>query len=132
MADVYCNRVILLYKPVLSTIRAVEVYYGTCIFDGVCISTPPSGAVFEARLRDNQEGAKYQTVRLRKALGEMLPQRRPFLAPILFQLLWRCTTMENRPRGCDTHIHMHRRMPYSLEEPRLPTMRKGAVDMTFH
>ena len=41
----------------------------------VCVTllhTP--GAVFHARLVDNQEGAKFQTIRRQKALGEMFPK----------------------------------------------------------
>ena len=40
--------------------------------------------LFQARLLDNQEGSKYRTTRLRKALGEMFPKP-VCLAPTLFQ-----------------------------------------------
>ena len=65
----------------------------------VYVSHPP-GAVFYARLLDNQEGANANTarhVRLRKAPGEM------FRAPCLFGTATipavEISTMEGRPRG---------------------------------
>ena len=57
--------------PGIAKLRAC----GTCsslstVHGGVLSHT--RGAIFQARLLDNQEGCQYRTMRLRKALGEML------------------------------------------------------------
>ena len=55
------------------------------------------GAVFQARLLDNQEGANTERRRLRQALGEIFPTL-TFLAPTLIQL-WRYRRHEKSDQG---------------------------------
>ena len=65
----------------------------TTVYDGVY--HPP----FQGRLLDNPRGCQrqYRTIRLRKALGEMVPTP-TFLEPPLFQLLWRHGSTGNRQK----------------------------------
>ena len=64
-----------------------------------CIVTPPWGA-FPISIARQLGGCQYRTVRLRNALGEMIPTP-TFLAPTLFQLLWRHRPWKIGPGGCD-------------------------------
>ena len=78
------------------------------------ITPAPPGAVFQARLLDNQEGANTERrLRLRKALGEMLPTP-TFLTTTLFQV-WRYRARKIGPGGCDPHRRIIRETPFRLE-----------------
>ena len=62
---------------------------------------PPPGAVVQARLLENQEGANTERYVFGKALGETFPAS-TFLAPTLFQP-WRHQPWKIGPGVCDLH-----------------------------
>ena len=72
------------------------------------ITPHTGGAVFRARLLDNQEGANTERYVLGKLSARWF-QTPTFLAPTLF-LLVEISTMENRPRGGGDNVIIHRRI----------------------
>ena len=69
-------------------------------------TSPPPGAVFQARFLDNPRGRQHLTKRLRKALSEMCPKPTFFWHRHLFQL-WRYRAWEISPRVCDIRRGIH-------------------------
>ena len=68
------------------------------------ITSHPPGALFQARLFDNPEGANTERcIRLRKALGQMFATPIFFLAPALFRVSRYRAWKSRVPRGCDVH-----------------------------
>ena len=67
------------------------------VCDGVCNTSPPWGG-FPSSISRQPRECQSRTVRLRKALGEMIPTR-AFLAPALFQLRWRYRAWKIGPGG---------------------------------
>ena len=75
----------------------------------ISVSHPRGGV--QGQLLGNPKGAKYRTVRLRKAPGEMF--RTPtFLALTIFQL-WKYRPRKIGPGVCD--VHRCRRLIYSIQ-----------------
>ena len=69
-------------------------------------TSPPPGAVFQARFLDNPRGRQHLTKCLRKALSEMCPKPTFFWHRHLFQL-WRYRAWEISPRVCDIRRGIH-------------------------
>ena len=65
-----------------------------------CTSHTHPGEVFQATIARQPKGSQYRTIRLRKALGEMLPSPNILTPPplTLFQL-WRCRAWKIDPGG---------------------------------
>ena len=69
------------------------------VHDGVLITPPWGRFFFPSSIAGQPRGCQYRTIRLRQALGETFPPPTFFVAPTLFQLLWRYRPWKIGPGG---------------------------------